>query len=108
MVLDLHDYYDFHRNQSAITQRLRNDILNGNYKPSSPLTIRVEKKAGITRRICIPSAEDAVVLQSLSAELYPDIKKNHPSRNAFFSRSHGFKPPTLSIDEAVKYFWFKV
>src|SRR3546814_18400142 len=76
MVLDLHDYYDFHRNQSAITQRLRNDILNGNYKPSSPLTIRVEKKAGITRRICIPSAEDAVVLQSLSEELYPDIKKN--------------------------------
>ncbi len=42
-VLDLHDYFDFHRNRKSILEKLRNEVLNGRHKPKQPLTIRLKK-----------------------------------------------------------------
>ncbi len=36
-ILDLHDYYDFHRNRKNIVKIIRKQILDGTYKPKPPL-----------------------------------------------------------------------
>jgi hypothetical protein len=104
-VADLHDYYEFHRNRTDVFERIKAEILEGRYRPKIPVTLRAEKKAGLTRRLCIPAAEDAVVLQTLTDYMYPLIRKKQPSENAFFSRSHGFTPPDIR-EESTDYGWF--
>lgn len=104
-VADLHDYYEFHKNQTDIFGRIKAEILEGRYRPKIPVTLRAEKRAGLTRRLCIPAAEDAVVLQTLTDYMYHLIRKKQPSENAFFSRSHGFTPPDIR-EESTDYGWF--
>ncbi len=104
-VPDLHDYYDFHRSQTQAFDRIKAEILEGRYRPKLPVTVRAEKKLGLTRRICIPAVDDAVVLQTLTDYIYPLIRQKQPSENAFFSRSHGFTPPDIR-EESTEYGWF--
>lgn len=106
-ILDLHDYYDFHRNRQSILSRVWKEITTGRYRPKIPVTVRVEKKLGLTRRLSIPTAEDAVVLQTIVEAILPQVKAAQPTPNAFFSRSHGFKPPEISVQDDADYFWFK-
>jgi hypothetical protein len=82
VVSDLHDYHEFHRNRRTIFQRLKAEILEGRYRPRIPVMLRLEKKPGLTRRICIPSVYDAVVLQALTDYIYPSIRKKQPSENS--------------------------
>ncbi len=105
-ILDLHDYYDFHRHRTATLAKYRSEILTGRYKPRTPITIRLEKKVGLTRRLSVPTVEDAVILQTLVEKIYPSIKKAQPSANAFYSRSHGFVAPEIKLDDFGEYFWF--
>jgi len=105
-VLDLHDYFDFHRNRKSILEKFRNEVLSGRYKPKQPLTIRLEKKYGLTRRLSIPSIEDAIILQTLVEMIHPKVKEKQPSENSFYSRSHGFKPPNIKVENIGDYLWY--
>ncbi len=78
-LLDLHDYYDFHKNRKTLIEIIRSQIIDGRYRPKPPHIIRVEKKYGICRHIQIPAPEDAVVLQTIVEALSPLIEKAQPS-----------------------------
>ncbi len=42
-LLDLHDYYDFHKNQDCLIKIITTKIIKGDYKPKPPQIIRLEK-----------------------------------------------------------------
>ena len=107
-LLDLHDYYDFHRNRDFFIETIRNKILQGNYKPKPPQIIRLEKKYGICRHIQIPSPDDALVLQTIVENLSPLINKAQPSDRAFYSRSHQRPKKESDIDESFPYSWWEL
>ena len=107
-LLDLHDYYDFHKNQDSLIKIIRSKIIKGDYQPKSPQTIRLEKKYGVCRHLQIPSPEDALVLQTIVETLSPLIKKAQPSNRAFYSRSHKQLKKESDIDETFPYSWLEL
>ena len=48
---DMHDFLDIHRNIQPFADRLRKNVLDGNYKPLSPEFVHLEKRDGIPRRL---------------------------------------------------------
>ncbi|WP_421535662.1 hypothetical protein [Priestia sp. D3YE.R1] len=107
-LLDLHDYFDFHRNKAEILRSISNQIRKGIYRPKPHYEIVVEKKLGICRHQLIPSPEDAVVLQSIVESISPIIKTAQPSERAFYSRSHGGPKSEADIDEKFPYAWWEL
>lgn len=104
-ISDLHDYNDFHWARDAIFENLLTAILSGQYVPSRSVPVQVEKRHGVNRTLVIPSASDALVLQCLVEYLLPKALSRQPSKNSFFSRSHGFAHgPELKFDK--DYIWF--
>ena len=93
-IKDLFDHYDFNFNIDDRAVAIRNDILNGTYKPVSPLIYRIEKKYGVCRHMVIPSPTDALILQVLVESVAEQIIAKQPSENAFYSRDkHNVKKP---------------
>lgn len=91
---DLFDYYDFNYNVDQRALIIRSEILNGDYCCTQPLIYRIEKKFGVCRHIVMPQPVDALVLQIITEELRPEIIKQQPSPNAFYSRDkHNLRRP---------------
>ena len=107
-LLDLHDYYDFHKNKNCLIEIIQSKIIKGNYKPKPPQIIRLEKKYGICRHLQIPSPEDALVLQTIVETLSPLIKNAQPSERAYYSRSHKKPKKESDIDETFPYPWWEL
>ena len=74
-------------------------IRSGNYRPRESDVVTLEKKLGIPRRLVIPAATDALVLQTLIDVLEKQIKTKQPTGNAYYSRSHALPP--ISVDSLV-------
>lgn len=106
-ITDLYDYFDYHQNVEERLSVLRRNVLEGSYRPRAPLPIKIEKKLGISRRTWLPSVEDAVILQTVSEALHNGIVAKQPTANAFYSRSHGFKPKNISIEKIEDYSWIE-
>lgn len=104
-VPDLHDYNDYHWGRHQLFENLHSEICAGRYSPLRSTPIRVEKKYGVTRTLVLPDPLDCVVLQCIVEDILPGALKKQPSKNSFFSRSHGFKKPTWSFEK--DYIWFK-
>jgi len=105
-IVDLHDYYDFNANIEEKSTDIRNQVLNAQYKASSPLIFRVEKRYGICRHIMIPAPSDALVLQTITEHMSPLLKKAQPTEMAYYSRDkHIFKLPH-QFEETRAYPWF--
>ena len=85
---DLHDFLDIHRNIQSFAARLRKDVLDGHYKPSSPEFVHLEKRDGIPRRLAIPEPANALALQCIVEVLESELKKAQPSQNSYYSRTH--------------------
>jgi hypothetical protein len=102
---DLHDFLDVHRNIHPLAERLRKDVLDGYYKPSSPQFVHLEKRDGIPRRLAIPEPSDALALQCIVEVLESELKKAQPSQNAYYSRTH--KPGNVEqVDGTFAYPWW--
>ena len=104
-VVDLHDYNDFHWGRVKYFDSLRSEIINGTYTAKASTPIRVEKSNGVTRTLVVPSVQDAIVLQCLVEYILERVLKVQPSKNSFFSRSHGFSGGEFSFDS--QYIWFR-
>lgn len=93
-IKDIFDHYDFNFNIEDRAIAIRNEILNGTYKPVAPLIYRIEKKYGVCRHMVIPSPADALILQVLVESVADQIIAKQPSANAFYSRDkHNVKKP---------------
>ena len=93
-ILDLHDYYDFNLSITEKAKEIRNQILKAQYKASSPLIYRFEKRYGICRHIMIPSPSDALVFQTITEHLFTLVRKAQPTGKAYYSRDkHHLKLP---------------
>ncbi|HEY9825353.1 MAG TPA: RNA-directed DNA polymerase [Stenomitos sp.] len=102
---DLHDFLDIHRNIQPFAKRLRKDVLDGHYKPSSPEFVHLEKRDGIPRRLAIPEPADALALQCIVEVLESELKKAQPSQNAYYSRTH--TPGDVEqVDSTFAYPWW--
>lgn len=88
VLLDVHDYLDVHRNINEVAKTLRLAVINGHYSPSAPEYVLVEKSNGLTRRLMVPRAIDAVALQTVVDQLEKKILRKRPTNKAFYSRSH--------------------
>jgi hypothetical protein len=83
--------FDFHIDCSNECAKLSDLILSGDYVPSRPQRILVEKSKGLCRQLAIPSVTDALVLQCLSDALFSQIKTNAPTTRSFFEpKNHNF------------------
>ncbi len=103
---DLHDYNDFHWDRKALFARLHNALSSGSYAPQKSTPVRVEKRYGVTRTLVLPAVEDCVVLQCIVEDMIPSALRKQPSRNSFFSRSHGFSSaPKFQFEK--DYIWFR-
>ena len=99
-IKDIYDHYDFNFNIDDRVMAIRNDIMNGTYKPEVPLVYRIEKKYGICRHMVIPSPADALILQVIVENLADQIISKQPSENAYYSRD---KHNVGKIHEGVEY-----
>jgi hypothetical protein len=106
-IRDLHDYMDVHRNKSAFFRRVRTDILSGNYRPSEPDPITIEKKLGLKRTLLIPSPADALVLQAIVDAVEGPLKKAQPHANAYYSRTHD-GPSVEEFSGTFGYPWWRL
>lgn len=103
-IKDIFDHYDFNFNIEDRAVAIRNDILNGTYKPVAPLIYRVEKKYGVCRHMVIPSPADALILQVLVESVADQIIAKQPSSNAFYSRDkHNVKKPHEGMEYGVPF-----
>ncbi len=104
-ITDLHDFNDFHWDRKALFSRLHNALSSGSYAPQKSVPVRVEKRFGVTRTLVLPSVEDCIVLQCIVEGMLPFALQKQPSRNSFFSRSHGFALPKFDFEK--DYIWFR-
>ncbi|HEY0014767.1 MAG TPA: RNA-directed DNA polymerase [Longimicrobium sp.] len=102
---DLHDYLEVHRALTPFLQRLRASVISGYYRPSPAQIIRLEKRDGIPRRIPLPSAADALLLQTLVHAIEKEVLSKQPHANAFYSRS-SLRPSIEDVDESFSYEWW--
>ena len=103
-IKDIYDHYDFNFNIDDRVGAIRNDILNGTYKPIAPLIYRIEKKYGVCRHMVIPSPADALILQVLVESVAEQIIEKQPSSNAFYSRDkHNVKKPHEGLEYGVPF-----
>lgn len=106
-IRDWHDYMDIHRRLSTVVSRLHNEVVSGTYRPSDPEFVRLEKNLGVSRRVVIPAAEDAIVLQTLIDQLEQRILSRAPSGQVYYSRSHA-PPSVYHIDHTFPYPWWEL
>jgi Reverse transcriptase (RNA-dependent DNA polymerase) len=103
-IKDIFDHYDFNYNIEDRASTIRDDILNGTYKPVAPLIYRIEKKYGVCRHMVIPSPADALILQVLVESVAEQIIAKQPSANAFYSRDkHNVKKPHEGLEYGVPF-----
>jgi hypothetical protein len=102
---DLHDYLDVHRNIDAHVRRIRANIVAGTFRPQGPEVVRLEKRDGISRRLLVPTPEDALVLQTLVEWFEARLLTARPTTSAFYSRSHPVRGPE-HIDDTFDYEWW--
>lgn len=104
-ITDLHDYNDFHWGRYEFFDSLRVEIIDGVYLPRFSTPVRIEKSNGVTRTLVVPSVQDAIVLQCIVEFILERVLNKQPSKNSFFSRSHGFAGGEFSFDS--QYIWFR-
>lgn len=103
-VIDLHDYFDFHKNKDDLFPVLQKQVTSCVYFPSQPYIIRVEKQNGISRHLQLPTPQDTLVLQTLVNVFTPMFLRHQPNKNAYYSRSHRVKSIN-DLDESFPYDW---
>lgn len=104
-LVDLHDYLDVHRSLRSVVARLRSDVSEGSYRPRESEVVTLEKRLGIPRRLVIPSAVDALVLQAVVQFIEPRLIRAAPTERAYYGRSH--QPPSIDgVDESYPYAWW--
>jgi hypothetical protein len=103
---DLLEYYDYNRNIAIHVRRLCPLVVNGNYKPSAPLSLEVGKADQLVRRLQIPHPDDAVVLQAIAEAYLPIVKREQKVANAYFSRTHSAKKGIHTGHMPLDYPWF--
>ena len=102
---DLHDFLDVHRNLKPFLQALRSEVLSGQYRPSPPEITLLEKRDGIPRRLVLPAAADAILLQTIVNALEKVIAAGEVHPHAYYSQSHA--PPTPEdVDGTFAYPWW--
>lgn len=105
-ILDLHDYFDFNLIIDDKAKEIQSQILRGQYRASSPLVYRQEKRYGICRHLMIPSPSDALVFQTITEHIVTSLKDAQPTDKAYYSRDkHQLKLPH-QFEEAEGYPWF--
>lgn len=104
---DLHDYLDVHRRIGSLAAKLHAEVIAGTYRTREPQFITWEKGLGITRRVVIPSPEDAIVLQALIDSVEKPILAAAPTSNAYYARSHA-APSIEAIDHTFPYPWWEL
>jgi len=105
---DIYDYYDFNYSIDDKADSIRNEILSGNYRAQAPIIYKVEKKLGICRHLMLPQPMDALIMQIITEAIYPIIKAEQPSDNAFYSRDrHSVNKPHQVSDSEYENNWRK-
>jgi hypothetical protein len=79
------EHLDFHINLESICISIAAEIYSGTYIPRPPIRLLSEKSKGLCRQLVVPSAKDALILQTLSDALWVDLQKKAPSKNAFYA-----------------------
>jgi hypothetical protein len=79
------EYLDFHIGIDAICESIAAEVCSGAYIPQRPIRLLSEKSKGLCRQLAIPSAKDALVLQTLSDALWVELRDKAPSPNSFYA-----------------------
>ncbi len=84
IIIDLIEFNDIDERIDFLSDELSQSIKNGRYVTQLPKRYLVEKSRGLCRQMTLGHPSDLIILQCLSDSLYRDIKKNSPSKGAFF------------------------
>jgi hypothetical protein len=89
--------FDFYIARRQECRKLSLLILNGDYMPEKAPRILVAKSKGLCRRLVIPPAQDALVLQCRSDAPYQEIHDEAPTKRAFFEpKNHSLSKPSVN------------
>src|SRR5215472_462148 len=77
------EHLDSHISLDAMCSSIEAEVCSNSYIPRPPMRFLMEKSKGLCRQLVIPSARDALVLQTLSDALWVELKEKAPSDNAF-------------------------
>jgi len=93
-IIDLYDYYDFSSNIEERAKEISTQILKAQYRATSPLMYKLEKKYGICRHLMIPAPTDALIFQTITEHLAPTFEKRTLAKKSYYSRDkHTLKLP---------------
>ncbi len=84
------EFLDINLSISSVASNLTTLVVDGEYVPHVPTRILSEKSKGLCRQIVVPHPYDCLVLQCLSNNLYPFLKKNAPHNSAYYQPDRGF------------------
>ena len=102
---DLHDFLDVHRSLKPYLRALRSEVLSGQYRPLPPEITLLEKRDCIPRRLVLPAAADAILLQTIVSALEKEMAAGQAHPNAYYSQSHA-PPSPEDIDGTFAYPWW--
>lgn len=79
------EHLDFHTRIDAFCAAIEAEVLSASYIPNVPIRFLAEKSKGLCRQLVIPSVKDALVLQTLSDDLWVKIKTKAPTKKSFYA-----------------------
>lgn len=86
------EFLDIHANIDQFIKIIRSSLRDGTFDVGAPRRYHSEKTLGLCRLMVQISPDAALLLQCLSDKLYSEVKKQSPSKNAFFEpQDHSFK-----------------
>lgn len=89
-IRDLSDYYDVHLAIDDHSHQIREQTLQGIYRPRPPTVVLQEKSKGLCRQLVVPDPIDALTLQVTVNAVTKSILGNQPSKNAFYQPQSAF------------------
>lgn len=89
LVFDAIEYRDFDQNISRLLQRVRREVVEGNYVVQMPKRFLTEKSRGLCRQMTLIHPRDLLVLERLSRTIYFELNLKAPSKSAFFEPDDG-------------------
>ena len=91
---------DFHKNLDAACLSIETEVITGIYIPQPPARFLSEKSKGLCRQLVIPAVRDALILQTLSDDLWVELRTKSPSQNSFYApEDHGFSKAIAAEDD---------
>jgi len=105
---DLFGYYDYNLAIDEHVEHLYRRAISGSYAPQPPIQLEITKADLLIRRMQLPHPDDATVMTALANAIEKRIKRNQPSKHAFYGRSDSKQRGIHLMNQESAYPWYRL